>query len=332
MKVLKIVGIILLIIVAVTLGISVILPSSAALERSIVIDAARDAVFAELDGFQTFNEFSAWFDRDPEARYVFSGPLYGVGAKLSWTSKRSDVGNGSMEIVEMVPYESVTLKLNFEGYKGDPRAKWLLSDEGDKTRLTYAYKEGQLGFVERFVFAFIKGSLAKDYEETLTKLKQRVESRPDFPMPISRETGEPIYFLGYSTTSTTDEVVLNADMAEGYGLLHDVLRGAGVSATGDPMAIFHHHDRHAIRMTLGLPVPEDFSFKGEEVSTQSLDARLVIRAVHYGNLENIHETHALIDEYMTFYKLDKAGDPWEVYVTPPETNPLDLTHVYYPVK
>src|SRR5450755_3789424 len=82
--------------------IALFLPDSAHVERSITIARPSSEVFAVLNSFRRFNEWSPWFDLDPQAKYTFSGPVSGVGAKSSWTGNK-DVGTGSQEIVESKP-------------------------------------------------------------------------------------------------------------------------------------------------------------------------------------------------------------------------------------
>ncbi len=78
------------------------LPNSAHVERSMTIVRPSSEVFAILNSFRRFNEWSPWFDIDPQAKYTTSGPGSGVGAKSSWAGNK-DVGNGSQEIIESKP-------------------------------------------------------------------------------------------------------------------------------------------------------------------------------------------------------------------------------------
>ena len=61
MKILKIVGIALaVIVVLVFVGISMMSPQ-AKMERSIVVNAPPETVFAQLASFENFNQWSMWF-------------------------------------------------------------------------------------------------------------------------------------------------------------------------------------------------------------------------------------------------------------------------------
>ena len=93
----------LLILVAALVLIGLFLPSSAHVERSITIEAPPAMVFAVVNGFRSFNEWSPWAERDPETEYLYEGPERGAGAKMSWSSDNPQVGTGSQEITLSEP-------------------------------------------------------------------------------------------------------------------------------------------------------------------------------------------------------------------------------------
>ena len=89
------------------------LPKTAHVERSITVNANRDAVFTQVNSFKNFNQWSPWFDKDPNANYQYSGPESGVGNSMSWNSDKKEVGKGSQEIIESQYPSHVKAKLLF---------------------------------------------------------------------------------------------------------------------------------------------------------------------------------------------------------------------------
>ncbi|MEQ9468567.1 MAG: hypothetical protein RLN88_14250 [Ekhidna sp.] len=69
MKILKILGIIILVVVVLALGLVLFGPSAGHLERQVVINAPASAVYAEVSNLKTFNKWSPWFQMDPNAEY-----------------------------------------------------------------------------------------------------------------------------------------------------------------------------------------------------------------------------------------------------------------------
>ena len=121
MKILKpiLIGLVALIVLLALIGL--FLPSAAHVERSVSIAAPPAAVYDIVNDLRRFNEWSPWFEKDPKARYSFSGPERGVGSRLEWSSDHSSVGTGSQEIVESVPDQRVRTRLDF-GSQGSGEA------------------------------------------------------------------------------------------------------------------------------------------------------------------------------------------------------------------
>ena len=51
-----------------------------------LIQAPPQVVFGYINDYRKFNQWSPWFERDPEAKYEYSGPT-GVGSKMHWESE-----------------------------------------------------------------------------------------------------------------------------------------------------------------------------------------------------------------------------------------------------
>ena len=77
MKILKpiLIGLLALIVLLGLIGL--FLPSAAHVERTMRIAAAPAAVYEIVNDPRRFNEWSPWFEKDPNARYTFSGPQSG---------------------------------------------------------------------------------------------------------------------------------------------------------------------------------------------------------------------------------------------------------------
>ena len=74
------------------------LPRDVHVQRSIDIERPVSTVYALVNGHRTFVEWSPWAGRDPDTVYEFSGPVTGVGARLSWEGDPRLVGKGWQEI------------------------------------------------------------------------------------------------------------------------------------------------------------------------------------------------------------------------------------------
>ncbi len=68
-------------------------PDTMVVERSATIAAPPSAVFAVVNDFSRWNDWSPWAELDPEMKTSLEGPKSGVGAVYKW-SGNNDVGEG----------------------------------------------------------------------------------------------------------------------------------------------------------------------------------------------------------------------------------------------
>ncbi len=157
-------------------GGSQLLPRVAAVSRSIEIAAPPAKVFALLNGYRRFNEWSPWAGRDPAAKYTYAGPDSGKGARMSWTSEKDDVGSGSQEIVEAIAGKLVRTRLDFADM-GTADAAFTLEPAGSGTRLTWGFST-DLGSnpMQRWMGLMFDRWIGADYEAGLAKLKTVAEA------------------------------------------------------------------------------------------------------------------------------------------------------------
>lgn len=156
--------------------ISQFLPGQVHVERTVTINAAPEAVFVHINNFRNFNQWSPWAPRDPEVKYVFDGPDDGVGARMTWVSDHPQVGSGTQEIIESVPYTRLRTALDF-GPDGQAVAFFNLSAEGSGTKVAWGF-DIDLGRnpVARFMGLKFDDWIGADYEAGLANLKVLVEA------------------------------------------------------------------------------------------------------------------------------------------------------------
>lgn len=156
--------------------ISIFLPSSTAVSRSIRIAEQPEKVFPYVNDFRQFNRWSPWANIDPDTRYEFSGPDTGVGARLEWSSEDPSVGKGSQEIIESVAPSKVATRLEFDG-QGDAVANYLLAPNDGGTEVTWLF-DVDWGYnpLGRYMGLMMDKMVGASYEDGLQKLKLLAES------------------------------------------------------------------------------------------------------------------------------------------------------------
>lgn len=169
---------VLLVLLVLLVGIGLLLPASATVERSILVQAPPERVFPHVNGMRAFHAWSPWASTDAATEYSFSGPEQGVGSRMEWHSGGARAGHGSQEIVASVPPREVEMRLVF-GDKGGGTAQFRLQPEGRGTRVEWRFhSEFGWDLFSRYVGLMLDGMIGSAYQRGLETLKQRVEAGP----------------------------------------------------------------------------------------------------------------------------------------------------------
>ena len=156
--------------------IGLLLPSSARVERSIVIEAPPAKVFEQVNNLRAFHAWSPWVAADPRTRYHFEGPEAGVGARMLWQHSDEDPNPGSMQITQSVPHREVVASMDF-GDGGSVSTFLLQPTEAGHTRITWRFDtQFGLDLFGRYVGLMLDGMIGASYQRGLQTLKQRVEN------------------------------------------------------------------------------------------------------------------------------------------------------------
>ena len=165
--------------VVAVLSIAATRPATFHVERSLSMAAQPDAVFAVLDDFHRFHEWSPWQKLDPTMKVTFDGPPTGVGASYSWIGNK-DAGEGRMTILSATPSSSLTQKLEFiKPFEETCAVRFTIAPEGEGSRVTWAI-DGNNNYMSKVMCLFVSMDtmMGKDFESGLVNLKQVAEAEP----------------------------------------------------------------------------------------------------------------------------------------------------------
>ncbi len=173
----KVIGFVIAIL-SIVIALGFVLPDKVNMERSVVVSAPQEEVFALVADLNQADRWSPWVDHDPDMKAVVTGD--GVGQKQSWTSKK--LGNGSQEIVALDPIGRVNYALDF-GDRGVATAAMTLEPVAGGTKVVWSFetnmREGVplwMRPISTYMGFFMDGMLGKDYENGLAKLKTVAEA------------------------------------------------------------------------------------------------------------------------------------------------------------
>lgn len=166
----------LLVLIALVLILAVTRPDAFRVERSIAVKAEPAKVYALLNDFHQFPNWSPWRNLDPAMQTTYSGAPSGQGAVYAWTGNDA-VGAGRMEILQTVPDSSVTVKLDFlKPFEAHNTTQYTLVSNGGTTTVTWAMF-GPSPYISKVmgVFVSMDSMIGKDFERGLARLKALAE-------------------------------------------------------------------------------------------------------------------------------------------------------------
>jgi hypothetical protein len=177
MKPFKKILLIILSIPVLLLLVSLLLPSKYRVERTTVINAKPDAIFARINTPKQWPEWTAWtVAKYPDMKMTFSGPESGVGATYAWEGKSS--GHGTLRLTRSEPDKLVGYDLEFEHGKYLSKGDFVLEPVGESVKVTWS-NEGNLGWnpVSRYFGLLMDKMMGPDFEEGLRNLQKKAEAK-----------------------------------------------------------------------------------------------------------------------------------------------------------
>jgi hypothetical protein len=171
--------IIALVIVAAIAGILIFAatkPDTFGVQRATSIKAPPDRIFPLINDFKRWDAWSPWEKKDPAMKRTWGATTSGKGAHYAWDGN-GEVGQGSMDITESVPFSKIALKLDFvKPFEGHNTVEFTLEPKGDMTKVTWAMR-GPANFMSKVmqVFVSMDSMIGKDFETGLASMKAAAE-------------------------------------------------------------------------------------------------------------------------------------------------------------
>ena len=154
-------------------------PDHFSVTRSTIIQAPPATVFALVNDFHQWEDWSPWAKVDPNAKNSFEGPASGVGAVFKW-SGNNDVGEGGMTITESKPAELIKLDLVFKRpMEGTNLTVFTFKPEGTGTNVSWTMS-GDNNFVSKMIGLIINCDkmVGGMFEKGLASMKTLAEAKP----------------------------------------------------------------------------------------------------------------------------------------------------------
>ncbi|MBI9070813.1 MAG: SRPBCC family protein [Melioribacteraceae bacterium] len=169
MKIIKILGFIVLGLIAIFLIVAAFLPSEYSVSRETTVNVSADSAYNQVVVFKDRNKWDPWLALDTEAIVTITNTEY------SW--KGEIIGEGKMKVLESEPNKSIHSKLTFlSPNQMTSDVYWNFeSVDSTTTKLTWTYA-GELGYpAERYFGLFLEDMMGPQFELGLSNLKTLLE-------------------------------------------------------------------------------------------------------------------------------------------------------------
>jgi uncharacterized protein YndB with AHSA1/START domain len=154
-------------------------PATFHVERSTTVSAPPDAVFAQVNDFHAWPNWSPWEKMDPGMKKTFSGAPSGQGSVYAWAGN-DKVGEGRMTIEKADKPSLLSIKLEFlKPFAATNTATFTFAPAAEGTKVTWAM-DGNNNFMSKAfqLFMDMDKMIGKDFEQGLASMKAAAEAAP----------------------------------------------------------------------------------------------------------------------------------------------------------
>ncbi|NVO05317.1 MAG: SRPBCC family protein [Rhodoferax sp.] len=223
--------------------------------RTRLIDAPIDAVFAQVQDFAHWDAWNPWLAHSPEARLTISNPGNQPGSTCAWDSPRAGAGLFALVASKASTRIQHTLRIQ-QPFLVHGRSTWTFAERDGKTEVRWQLK-ARVAFFMRAFSPTVRATLDLDCRYGLDRLASLLEpahaARYQLTLLGPREV--PACRYVYQSYEGPIQALPNA-LHQTLAALRAQLRAQGVTETGAPLA-FYLKTNIKLRTTvclMGLPV------------------------------------------------------------------------------
>ncbi len=176
MKILKVLGIIILVLAVIIVVGGMFLPKTYSVSRSTVINASDSVVYKNIADFNEFKKWNPWYKMEPTAKTTVSGPVGAPDHLYEWEGK--ETGQGYMKVKSVEPNKMVDIELKFiKPFESLADTRFDLAPEGAGHKVTWTMS-GDNNLMGKWmgVFMSMDKMIGKDFEDGLKSLKEKSEA------------------------------------------------------------------------------------------------------------------------------------------------------------
>ncbi|HCB09086.1 MAG TPA: polyketide cyclase [Alteromonas sp.] len=151
------------------------LPGEYEVERSVEINAPADKVYAVIVDLRKWEQWSTWYQMDPNAVMTYDGPDRAIGMRVRWRS--NILGRGSIQITSLQFNRELVYTLDNPEHGITATGDLKIKPTEDGSELTWISR-GSVGLsiIDRYKLLFFDDKLARDIQVGLENIKTLAEN------------------------------------------------------------------------------------------------------------------------------------------------------------
>lgn len=225
--------------------------------RSRLIDAPIDAVFAQVSDFARWDAWNPWLAHSPEASLSISNPSNKPGSTCAWDSPHAGAGMFALVGSQAATRIQHTLRLQ-QPFVVHGRSTWTFVERDGKTEVSWQLK-ARVAFFMRAFSPTVRAALDLDCRYGLDRLASLLEpvNAPRYQLALLGVREVPACRYVYQSYEGAIQALPDA-LRQTLTDLRGQLRGLGITPSGAPLA-FYLKTNIKLRTTvclIGLPVGE----------------------------------------------------------------------------
>ncbi|MDF2454591.1 MAG: polyketide cyclase [Cytophagaceae bacterium] len=180
MKILKIIGLVVVGIIALVLITALFANKEYAVKREVTIAKPKQEVFDYIKYLKNQDNFSVWNQKDPAMKKDFKGVDGTVGATASWDSESGEVGKGEQTITAIKNGEQIDFDLHFiKPFEAHDHAYFTTTAlDSTQTKVVWGF-DGKMDYPMNITLLLcdMDAMLGKDLQKGLDDLKVILEKK-----------------------------------------------------------------------------------------------------------------------------------------------------------
>lgn len=322
MRILKTLGILIIVAVAVALILTLLLPTSRRIERQITINAAPAVVYEYLSKLDNFNKWSAWSNNDQSLKHTITGNDGTLGATSNWKGDPELSGEGQIKISSLEINKEVEHEIHFlSPNKMDAKSEFDLQEMGGQTKIRWQFELATPRPWNIFnMFNNMEKSMGQDFDQGLRNLKAAIERGS----PIAEEKGYPVNQMNFPPTTFAiyrqriGWAEIPVFYSTNFPRIQDIVAQAGVTPS-IPHGLYFEWDekKQEADLAAGMPVLAGTKLNQPDISIYEVPGSKAVYVDYFGAHDKSASAYANLEKYVTDNKLKRKTPVIEEFITNP---------------